>query len=361
MRLAMYRIQGGPFRFGYQAGLGMEESMVTWPADSLFAALVARLAVWVGSQNLTAYLQPFLEGRPPFLLTSTFPFVQGRDGPIYFFPVPLAARRPPAESLPQGLRPKDLKKVRFVSEGLFRALLKGEPLAARLNKEYTLHEGAVAFSPEEWQRLPGRPQEEEKAFRLWKVEKRPRVTVDRATNSSNLFYVAAVHFPQSAGLWFGVVWRDESSPWKDVFEHLLQDLGESGLGAERSVGYGQATIEPAGTMDLPDPVPGHPWTTLSRYLPRQEEMPAFLEPTAAYTLVRVGGWVDGVGQRRRRITLASEGATLVWANGLPVPPWGQIVDVRPTYASNPDPLGHPVYRYGYALAVGLSAPPTETR
>ena len=103
-------------------------------------------------------------------------------------------------------------------------------------------------------------------------------------------------------------------------------------------------------MDLPDPRPDASWVALSRYLPRREEMPALAHEAAAYQLTTVGGWVDSAGQRRRRLHLLAEGATLG-----PVgrgAPWGQVVDVRPTYATESDPVGHPVYRYGYALAVG---------
>ena len=359
MRLDVWTVRGRAFHFGQERGLGMERSAVTWPADSLFAALVARLAAREGSQALSPWTAPFREGNPPFLLTSTFPFAQKKgQPPLLFFPVPLAARRiPQGQSPPRD--PKALKRVRFVSEALFRRLLAGESLAALADQARHLQDGAVWLSPDEETRLPRTVREE---GRLWKVADRPRVTVGRADNASNLFYVGAVHFPQGAGLWFGVHWRDETSSWEKTLPDLLADLGESGLGAERNVGYGQAEITQQDSVNLPDPRPDAPWVTLSRYLPRREEMTALAHATAAYQLTAVGGWVDGKAQRRRKVHMLTEGATLG-----PVgrdAPWGQMVDVRPRYRVKGqvhDPLGHPVYRYGYALAVGLSAPPTETR
>ncbi len=315
MHLDVWTIRGRVFHFGQERGLGMERSAVTWPADSLFAALVARLAAREGPQAVARWMAPFEAGEPPFLLTSTFPCVRADDSqpPLLFFPVPLAA------------------------------------LAA---EKRPLQDGAVWLTPEEEKRLPRAIRRER---RLWKVADRPRVTVGRADNASNLFYVGAVHFPEGAGLWFGVHWRDEASPWKEALENLLADLGESGLGAERNVGYGQAGIASAGTVDLPAPQPDAPWVSLSRYLPCQDEMAALQSEVAAYQVHTVGGWVDRVGQRRRRVRMLAEGATLGPA-GRPTP-WGQVVDVRPTYPSNPDPLSHPVYRYGYALAVKYGGAP----
>jgi CRISPR/Cas system CSM-associated protein Csm4 (group 5 of RAMP superfamily) len=43
MQLECWNIQGASFHFGTH-GLGQEQTMVTMPSDSLFGALVARLA-----------------------------------------------------------------------------------------------------------------------------------------------------------------------------------------------------------------------------------------------------------------------------------------------------------------------------
>lgn len=360
MRLEVWTIRGRVFHFGRQAGMGMEDSAVTWPSDSLFAALVARLAAREPGAVEQA-VASFLNGDPPFLLTSTFPCVVTAEGKVVrFFPVPLAALRPREGGLPAGVQAKALKKVRFVSEGVFRQLLQGRSLAEVYPQDemrpqaYLAGAKTLLLAAEDWDRLPKAWQRAGEALTFWKVEKRPRVTVGRLSNRSNLFHVGGVHFRQDeyawAGLWFGVHWRREDDFWAAQFAALLEDLGSAGLGAERSAGYGAAEIAPQGHFDLPDPDGQEMWITLSRYWPRREEMPALLDERAAYELVTVGGWVDSVGQRRRPLTLVAEGAVLA-ALGQ-VPPYGAVADVRPSYPTNTDPLGHPVYRYGYALAVG---------
>jgi hypothetical protein len=56
------------------------------------------------------------------------------------------------------------------------------------------------------------------------------------------------------------------------------------------------------------------------------------------------------GQRRRPVNLMTEGSVF---GPLDCAAPGRIVDVRPSYEGNPDPLRHAVYRCGIALAVSL--------
>ncbi|GAB4467983.1 MAG: type III-A CRISPR-associated RAMP protein Csm4 [Anaerolineales bacterium] len=345
MNLETWNLTGSAFHFGEQ-GLGQEETRAVWSSDSLFAALVARLAVLEGAEAVNNWIQPFAAGAPPFLLTSLFPFA----GNVRFFPVPLAAALPNDKPLPKGIRPKDLKRVQFVSENLYRDLLTGKTLVDVESGTVKLQGGKVWLKQDEEANLPPLAQKGEE-LKLWLIEKRPRVTVERATNASTLFHTGAVHFAPGCGLWFGVQWQDETR--KAHFQHLLHDLGEAGLGAERSVGYGKGKFESGGTLELPDP--GEMWTTLSRYLPRREEMPAFSGEHAAWKVETVSGWLDSPqksGQRRRAINLVQEGAVLSLPAGLQ-PPFGRLEDARPHYKSGPAyPIEHPVYRCGLTVAVG---------
>lgn len=342
MQLQIWRLEGRMFHFGKQ-GFGQEETLVHWPSDSLYAALTARLAVLKGAEAVEKWMQPFLNGSPPFLLTSLFPYA----GKIYLFPRPFALQSTDEGQLPAKLRPKDLKKVQYVSEGLYRRLITGLSLADEAGQAERLSGGKIWLLPEEKKLLPENLPEGQ----IWKEEKRPRVTVGRILGNSNLFHVGGVHFAQECGLWFGVQWRTTDSDIQNLFALLLNDLGDAGMGAERSSGYGRASFKVAGSLELPDPQ-GKMWTSLSRYLPRSEETAALLHPQAAYQIQVVSGWLDSPqkpAQRRRTVRMLAEGAVL---GALPSSPYGAVVDVRPSYRTNKDPLGHPVYRCGLALAVG---------
>jgi CRISPR type III-A-associated RAMP protein Csm4 len=189
---------------------------------------------------------------------------------------------------------------------------------------------------------------------VWGIETRPRVTLGRAAQNSSIFFTGRVTYARGCGLWFGIAWREQDLSMKSILRDLLANLGDSGLGAERAVGFGVCKFDPSSTLEMPD-AEGQPWISLSRYIPRQDETIALGK--GAYRLVSVGGWLDSPvmhGQRRRAVNMIEEGATFGSALR-PIP--GEVVDVRPSYPTNPNPAGHAVYRSGLALAVGWPGSP----
>ncbi len=338
MRVQIWHIEPrSGFHFGQQ-GLGQEVSRSHLPSDSLFAALVAALARREGPKAVDAFCEPFLAGDPPFLLTSAFP----RAGRVLLFPRPLAP-------LGRAGAAKGMKRVRYLSEALLSRWLEGEDWTAYFQAERLRQGGSILLSEEDVGEMPkdcrdaGSP--------LWSVEKRPRVSVDRRTQASQIYHTARLTFQEGCGLWFGLRWRSPSQAAQVRLEALFQELGDAGLGAERASGFGACTIQPHGEVDLPDPA-GRVWLTLSRYLPSERELQALRHPAAAYRLERMGGWISSPmrgGQRRRPLNLLAEGSVL---GPLEREGPGRLEDVRPRYPADPDPLGHPVYRSGYALGVG---------
>ncbi len=346
MRVECWHIHGGGFHFG-DHGLDQEGTRVTLASDSLFSALLTRLAETQGGPALEAWLAPFLAGTPPFRISSTFPYA----GKVRLFPRPEAALRGANET---AARPKELKKVAYLSEALFRRVLAGERLADLYPAALKLQGGQALIDPSEKAALPEAMQQDE-ASPVWKKETRPRVTLGRGAQNSALYVTGRVWYAPGCGLWFGLAWEAGAlARLGGPLTSLLADLAAAGLGAERSAGYGACSIDPGGEIDLPLAA-GQPWVSLSRYLPRPEELPAIQWKAAAYTVQRVGGWIasqDGRGQRRRPLNLLAEGATLGGLDGLPV---GRIAEVQPVYDQSA-PLGHPVYRSGLAFPVAIQLP-----
>ncbi|MCX7839790.1 MAG: type III-A CRISPR-associated RAMP protein Csm4, partial [Anaerolineae bacterium] len=279
---------------------------------------------------------------PPCVFSSAFP----RAGDVCLFPTPLEVPPLPKPGAPKY---KDVKKCRYVSPRVFNALIAGESLVDWLDKDkdkVQIQSKAVLLDPSEKNQLPPHVRNEEK---IWSIEKRPRVTVGRAVTNSQIFHVGQVVFHKDCGLWFAVRWLRRDPDIEQLVTDALTDLGEVGLGGERSVGLGKAKIERQGTLELPD-VTGAHWVTLSRYLPNADEMDA-LGNGIAYTIQTIPGWVwspTNKSERRRTVQMIAEGAVLGRvARAVP----GQIVDVQPDYEGT-RPLGHPVWRNGRALAVG---------
>ncbi len=355
LHVETWKIRGGGFHFG-EHGRGQETTMLTFPSDSLFAALLARLAEREGGAAVDDFVRPFRTPTageaPPLRLTSTFPFVDQ----VRLYPLPLNALRSPqmpaASAAAEHSHVKDLKKVKYLSESLFLQILQGQAFETVYRAAHKLQGGQVIISPDEFAGLPVALQLPE--ARLWVTEQRPRVTIGRADQKSNLFFTGRSQFAEQCGLWFGIAWGSANPTMKQQVLAGLDDLNAWGLGADRSAGFGGVAIAKDQEIDLPA-ADGRPWVSLSRYLPAQVEMSAFDWRGAAYSLRRVGGWLQSNqyhGQRRRAIHLLAEGSVL---GALETPAFGRIEDVQPVYQTDGINLAqqHPVYRPGIAFPVGL--------
>jgi CRISPR-associated protein Csm4 len=156
-----------------------------------------------------------------------------------------------------------------------------------------------------------------------------------------------------------VCWRED---WQRRGELALQVLGDAGVGGERSAGHGLFRPHgPHALRDLPDPTPGGRFLTLSLYYPTEAELPDVLkDDNVSYRLRMRRGWmaspddsrdakgdlVRGRALRRKAVRMFAEGSILRWLNGKSA--LGDLANVTP----NVFKAVHPVYRYGYAYAIG---------
>jgi len=349
MKVAVYKLR---FPHGIHVGaygIGTEDVRITIPADTLFSAL---LSAWIGlgndpepwtSEFPRTHDKETLDADPPFLLTSAFPY----KGSVLFLPRPLDPSY--LQKIPEKDR-KKWKKLPFISETLLLKMAKGASFEEILNEGEFRLKGKVFVHRDESKEIPdGSP--------VWEEHTVPRVTLDRVSSTSNLFHVGRVEFAKGAGLWFGVIWRDSERPcgdvtFKEAFEIALKALSQSGIGGERSVGYGVFNYELMDEFNWPEPLPGRPALLLSRYNPRPDELPEVLRDAPGYLLEEVRGWTFSPhGQfRRRSIVMLKEGSVIRPRNGV----MGHVVDVGPLHAEKKEPLlPHPVWRYGLAAVFPL--------
>ena len=354
MRVAVYKLR---FPHGIHVGaygIGTEGVRITIPADTLFSAL---LSAWIGLGNdPEPWISHFpctddektISADPPFLLTSAFPY----KGSVLFFPKPLDPHY--AQAISEEKR-KDWKRLQFVSESLFMEISKGTPIDKLVDNGDFRQNGQVLVRRTEAKEVPA-------GSGIWKEHTIPRVTLDRVSSTSNLFHVGRMEFAQGAGLWFGVIWRDPERPcgdvtFKEAFEIALKALSQSGIGGERSVGYGSFELVKsngniAQEKEWSDLQPGQPALLLSRYNPRPDELPEVLQDAPGYLLEEVRGWAFSPhGQfRRRSIAMLKEGSVIRARDGV----MGHVVDVRPLHPETKEPLlPHPVWRYGLAALYPL--------
>lgn len=313
-----YRLRfKAPFHVDSRGNDSYEHAETFIRSDTLSAAI---LSAW-------ALLDPdgFAERvrNPPFRLSSAFPFI----GEISFLPRPVDSL---AVSLdPAKLRDnKKLKKIQWLSVGLWKAVAGGFRLD---DAEAITILGTLAT-------LKTETLADEK---LWIVEERPRLAMDRATNSHAeelLFHFSRVWLNPMAGLYFLANFDDGQA--RADFEAALRLLGDEGIGADRTSGNGCFGFERCADAGLQPPA-GRRAMALSLVNPDPSDCTQGWLHEAAYKLVSRGGWIGGTGLRKQRLRMFAEGSVFQ------APLQGRTVDVSPEHAP------HPVYRDGRGFFVAL--------
>ena len=347
MQMHIYHLRAlSPFHLG-ERGIGLEASDVVAHADTLFSALCSVGREFYGVSWVEDWLGAFQQS-PPFWLSSAFP--QLGDGWLRLYPRPLDS--PPGVGAGDDATVKRLKTVELVSESIFLKWVKGDSLAMELpQKEEAqpplLHDAHVWVTRNEMAALQEHGMTDRKGQPiLWKKEDVPRVTVDRIRSKSQVYQAGRVTFQPSGGLWLGFVWGQDAELSSQI-EVLLEVMGHAGIGGERSSGHGQFKVVSSEVVDLPDPV--QRCVMLSLYWPRTDsEAAALTDSRAAYKLLVRRGWIgspEGRTLRRKAVRMVAEGSVLP---GEPRPTGG-LADVTPDALT-----AHRVYRYGYALPVGMA-------
>jgi CRISPR-associated protein Csm4 len=333
-------------RFG-ERGAGVETAQDTMHADTLFSAICFGVLESAGTSRLQEMLRAFDEA-PPFLISSLLP----RVGQVRFLPrPPLAPRAAPASDDPaaSGAR-KAFKKLRHVSWGLFGALAANPTLLADDGTAAIGPGGDAWYLPAEREALGDATHESS----WWKLVRRPRVTLDRQTGKSTLYFVGASHYAPGAGLTLLVRWLDPA--WRTTIECALDVLGDSGIGGERSAGYGQFTCAPGVAVTLPGPSSSPHFMTLAPFCPRKEELEGgLLGEGASWDLVTRGGWVGASGSGSRRhspVTMLAPGSILRLPAKAGRATLGQLLDVTPSESN----MAFSVRRYSFAFPIPVTIP-----
>lgn len=344
--LPTFRLQfRSPMHIG-ERGVGLESARIHASADTLFAAICSAWRALYGETALCAdVLDCYAEqkgGSEPFFLTSAFPFV----GNVRFFPKPLTQSHN-IDVMPSEV--KTLKRVRFVSERIFEAMVNGNELTFR-KSENCINDGQVWILNQERSQLSNWMDDLTGDIVLWKQTVVPRVTLDRITSGSEIWHFGRVSFVEGAGLWFAVDFNEEhGEQFRSKFAAALRLLGDEGLGGERGAGHGLFDFAGPSQEAVPGIDNGDCFVTLSPICPKgAREVQALTGDGAAYELMPRRGWVtspEASNLRRQMVWMFSEGSVL---KGSPQDRPGRLVNLKP------DACPHDVYRYGYAFPVGVN-------
>ena len=310
-------------------GVGYEETDEIVHSDTLFSAIMSLWGLFYDDD-----IEKLCK-TPPFFISSAFPFKKD----TLFFPRPFVTIGKRSEDDDQ--KGKKLKRVKYLSQNLFESILRGEAENLEFSEKETFQDGIFwckDFS------LNSR-----KLDRVYTERELPRVTIDRNTNSSEIFYFSEIVFEKDAGLFFLTKFKKKEI--KPQFEAVVRMLGDEGIGGDKRMGKGLYSLEIEEQFDLSIPSTANGFLTLSLYYPEETEFNGGILEDASYNLIPRKGWLHAQGAmslRRREIKVFQEGSIF---NSI-----GQD-----TYGTNPCVLEknvelgllHNIYRYGIAFSLPI--------
>jgi len=315
----------GPWRFGPDSGARDRVDLI-YHSDALFSAVCSAMSQLGLAQEwleATASSASF----PAVRFSSFFPFAGDT-----LLVVPPRSLWPPPEATK--IR---YKGAHFVPLSVIESLLSEKAID---EDRWTVDGESECLVPSN----PGRGP--------FRVALRSSVVVDRLHNGAvEVHSTACLEFARGAGLWTIVQFADEDavSRWKSPVQSALLLLADSGLGGERSRGWGRSETPEWQSWTPPkaqpaDPPPDRAQWLLSLYTPAVSD--AVDWKRGNYATVSRRGRIESAarwGEPKQPTTMIAEGSVLL-ATG----------ELRGA-ASNVAPEGfpHPVYRAGFAVTIPI--------
>ena len=304
-------------------------------SDTLFGLLCWAIRQTSGEKMLVELLQLFSQRKPPFLLSSVFPFTRKNSDRTHYLPRPCwkpLSLHDVSKDIPVDLEVlaslKKYKKLRYLSQDTFLQVAEGNMSLLELFKSQ-LKEKEVE------------PLTRQVAHN----------TINRLSNSvleeGGFFFTEEYSCPVGCGLYFLLEADPEHFP---VLNAALSFLQHFGMGGDRSTGKGSFTIEIADFNLFSNLSTGNYQITLSLYYPLDEERQFYLKlpDSLWYHLAVRKGKVGGAFLQledfwKDTVIMFEEGSVFPYLKNHPL---GQ----------NPIVKKHPfeVQAYGFAFPVRLN-------
>jgi len=313
MRFTLYKLKPkSSFHLGERENI-REGTEVFIHSDTLFSAFCHSYFLLYGKEKLESLLSNFLKNNPPFLISSVFPFWEGK----IYFPVPL--NQIPGE--------KKYKKVLFVEKLGFERLLSGEDIKNIFTSDIKT--------------IPSLKIEKERDKRPYETREVPRVGLNRLTNhpGENYFHFGEVYYREDSGLFFLIDFKDNSI--KKEFKATLRLVADEGIGGDRTVGKGLFELINTNEIDINIPQNADGIVSLSLYYPKEGELLDVED--SYYEIIERKGYIYSPyvqSLRRKSVRMFKEGSVFKTVKT------GKIADVTPETFKI-----HRIYRYG--LCFGL--------
>lgn len=315
----------GPWRFGPDSGARDRVDLICH-SDTVFSALCSAMAQ-LGLREEWLEATARSESTPAVRFSSFYPF-QGDTLLI----VPPRSLWPPAESTKVRY-----KGARFVPLSVVEALL----------ADKGIDEDRWAVDGESECLVP-----HDRASGPFRIALRSNAAVDRLEAGKTVGHeTACLEFARDAGLWTLVQFSDDdaAAQWTAPVHSALLLLADSGIGGERSRGWGRSEApewEPWSLPTVEALAEGAEWAywLLSLYTPSDKDSVDWKR--GSYSTVSRSGRIESParwGDPKPSSLMIAEGSVLLAARELQ----GAARDLAP------EGFPHPVYRAGFAVAVPI--------
>ncbi len=328
---------GAQFHFGETS---LDDTSDILHADTLFSALTNVYAL--AFNGAERFIQMINEGKLRF--SSGFYALLCKENPVIFFPKP-------AIDFPEQCDPKRLKKVRYLSTGVWNALQLGfdsETISTTLNPlDYPSIGSEFVYIEDELPVTAGGF--EKKAFR--DVVTAAKVKVHTIEQNDRIYHETCVQFtdlPYSEGHLKGAFYFLLKHTLNEVelqeFLAAVRIMADEGVGGQRSSGRGQFEMVKVIDVDIAECPSASCFVGLSPISPSDDQ--EFRDGLHCYELFVRGGGSLGVrgdpDKHRLQARLVKEGALLLQDIQ------GSIIDVSPAQDES-------VLRYGMNFCISLGS------
>lgn len=276
-------------------------------SETLFSAIVNSYSLLYGIDETSKFINEITENSDLFNISSAFFYFKNK----YFYPRPLGYNF----GLDKKYDYKQIKKIEYVSE----EFLNGEVKEPRIIGKFAVDGVCDELS------------------KIFAMEERPRIVVDRLTNATSIYYMSGIKFFENAGLWF---YLDIDERFERHVLSAIRLLSDEGIGGERTYGYGLFDLE-IENVEL-EKEDGENFLLLSNFYPKDAKE---LSRLITYKLYERSGFIYspyGLVVRQPILKFVSEGSVLNEKVS------GEILDVTPGFFNV-----HKVYRYGRAYLIPI--------
>lgn len=315
----------GPWRFGPESGARDRVDSLQH-SDAVYSAVSAAM-VQLGFSDRWFQATARAQSAPAVRFSSLYPF-QGRA----LLVIPPRSLWPPVESAKVRY-----KGARFVPLSAIETLVSGGALD---ESRWAVDGQSECLIPSD---APGGP---------FRIALRSAAGVDRLQNGIvESHSTACLEFARDAGLWMLVQFagEEQATEWEAPVRSALQLLADSGLGGERSRGWGRSEAPVWELWTAPSAETGEAggeraYWLLSLYTPSDQDTVDWSR--GSYSTLSRGGRIESSsawGAMKRVTPMIAEGSVLLAG----AEPLGAVHDVAP------EGFPHPVYRAGFAVTVPI--------